>query len=252
MKKYNDIIGKVFDRLFVLEYLGYFIKEGTKSKRHYYKCQCTCDKHTILIVDRYKLLSEHTTSCGCKVIESVKKRNKKDNPSKYYIRETNESYIDELGIAHIKMSNTDNEMLCDVEFMDEILEYYWNEIRGYAKSSINNRKVYAHRIIMRVSDFEINKQIDHINGNTLDNRKQNLRIVTSRQNGLNSSIRKDNTSGITGVCWDKRRQKWLARVNENGREICLGYFDNFDDAVIARKNGEEKYYGEYSRDNSRK
>ena len=252
MEKYNDIVGKVFDRLLVLEYLGYFVKENTKSKRHYYKCQCSCDKNTILIVDRYKLLSGHSTSCGCKAIESVKKRNKEDNPSKYYIRQVNEHYIDDCGVGHIKMSNTNNEMLCDVECIEELLKYYWNERRGYARSSIGKKKVYAHRIVMNVNDYQINKQIDHINGDTLDNRKQNLRIVTSRQNGLNSSIRKDNTSGVTGVYWDKSVQKWLVRVYENGREIRLGYFDNFDDAVIARQKGEDKYYGEYSYNNSRK
>lgn len=251
MEKYNDIIGKNFDRLLVLEYLGYFVKEGTKSKRHYYKCQCICDRHTILIVDRYKLLSGHSTSCGCKAIESIKKRNKEDNPSKYYIKQVNENYVDDFGIGHIKMSNTNNEMLCDVEFMEELLKYYWNERRGYARSSEGKKKVYAHRIVMGVGDFEVNKQVDHINGNTLDNRKQNLRVVTSRQNGLNSSIRSDNTSGVTGVCWDKRSKKWLVRVYDNGKEICLGYFDDFDNAVTARKDGEEKYYGEYSYDNSR-
>ena len=208
-------------------------------------------QNTILIVDRYKLLSGHTTSCGCKIIESVKNRNKEDNPSKYYVRQINENYIDDFGIGHIKMSNTSNEMLCDAECLEELLKYYWNEKGGYARSSIGNKKIYAHRIVMRAGDFEVNNQVDHINGNTLYNRKQNLRIVTSRQNGLNSSIRKDNTSGVTGVSWDKRKQKWYVRVFENGKEICLGYFAKFDDAVIARKNGEEKFYGEYSYDNSR-
>lgn len=252
MSNYDDIVGKKFARLLVLKYLGHFIKDGTKSKRHYYECQCNCSKNTILIVDRYKLLSGHTTSCGCKAIKSVKKRNNEDNPSKYYIRQTNENYVDDFGVGHIKMSNTNNEMLCDAEFIEELLKYYWNEIRGYARSSIGKKKVYAHRVVMGVGDFEVNKQVDHINGNTLDNRKQNLRIVTSRQNGLNSSIRKDNTSGVTGVCWDKRKQKWLVRVHENGKDIYLGYFDKFDDAVVARKKGEEKYYGEYSYDNSRR
>jgi len=251
MSDYNDIIDKKFDRLLVLEYLGYFIKDGTKSKRHYYKCQCSCNNNTILVVDRYKLLSGHSTSCGCKIIESVKKRNKEDNPAKYYIRHINDSYIDDFGIGHIKMSNTKNEMLCDAEYLEKLLEYYWNETRGYARSSIGKKKIYAHRIVMGVGDYEMNKQIDHINGNTLDNRRQNLRIVTSRQNGLNSAIRKDNTSGVTGVSWDKKRQKWIARVFDNGKEISLGYFDKFENAVIARKNGEKKYYGEYSYDNSR-
>lgn len=251
MNKYNDIINKVFGRLMVLEYVGYFVKEGTKSKRHYYKCRCTCEKNTILMVDRYKLLSGHTTSCGCKAIESIKVRNKIDNPSKYIIRQFNEYYVDEFGIGHIKMSNTEREMLCDVECMDELLKYYWNEKSGYARSSDGKEKVYAHRLVMNAGIYDINKQVDHINGNTLDNRKENLRIVTSRQNGLNSSIRSDNTSGVTGICWDKNRNKWLVRVYENDTAIYLGYFDKFEDAIIARRKGEEKYYGEYSYINSR-
>lgn len=251
MNNYNDIIGNNFGRLSVLEYLGHFIKNGTKNKRHYYKCKCSCDKQSILLVDRYKLLSGHSTSCGCKAIESVKKRNKENNPSKYYIRKTNKYYVDDLNIAHIKMSNTNNEMLCDAECVEELLKYYWSEHRGYARSNINKKHIYAHRIIMKVGNFKTNEQIDHINGNTLDNRKSNLRIVTSRQNGLNSSIRKDNTSTVTGVSWIKKQKKWLARVYDNGKEIRLGYFDEFEDAVKARKIAENNYYGKYSYDNSR-
>lgn len=251
MNRYNDIVGKVFDRLLVLEYLGYFVKDGTKSKRHYYKCQCSCDKKTILVVDRYKLLSGHSTSCGCKLTESLKKRNKENNPSKYYIRQVNENYIDDSGVGHIKMSNTDNEMICDKENIEKLLKYYWNERKGYARSSIGMKKIYAHRIVMNVSDYEINKQIDHINGNTLDNRKQNLRVVTSQQNGMNSAIRKDNTSGITGVGWDKSKNMWYARIQYNNKQIFLGYFTKFEDAVTTRIKAENKYFGEYSYNNSR-
>ena len=149
------------------------------------------------------------------------------------------------------MSNTNNEMLCDAESMKELLKYYWNEKDGYARSYENGNKVHAHRLVVCEKTYDINRQVDHINGNTLDNRKCNLRIVTSRQNGLNSSIRKDNTSGVTGVCWDKRRQQWLVRMHENKKAIYLGYFDNFEDAVIARRKGEEQYYGEHSYYNSR-
>lgn len=252
MKNYNDIINQRFGRLIVLEYSGYFAKEGTKSKRHYYKCQCSCAKNTIVIVDRYKLLSGHTTSCGCKAIESIKTRNKEDNPSKYIIRQINQHYIDECGIGHIKMSNTENEMLCDEKCIAELLKYYWHEKRGYARSSDGKQHIYAHRIVMNAGVYDVNKQVDHINGNTLDNRKQNLRIVTSRQNGLNSSIRSDNTSGVAGVCWDKNREQWLVRMYENGIAIYLGYFNEFEDAVLARRKGEEEYYGEYSYNNSRR
>ena len=246
MSDYNDIVGKQFGRLVVLEYSGYFVKDGTKNKRHYYKCKCTCDKETILFVDRYKLLSEHTTSCGCKAIEHIKQVNKTDNPSKYYKRKINKNYIDDFGVCHIKMSNSNNDMLCDVDCMDELLKYYWYERDGYATTNFNYKKLLAHRIIMDVGDYDGDNQIDHINGNRLDNRKNNLRIVTSQQNSMNAAVRSDNTSGATGVFWYKTRSKWRVQIVINGKAIHLGYFNNFEDAVKARKDAEEKYFGEYS------
>ena len=68
---------------------------------------------------------------------------------------------------------------------------------------------------------------------------------------MNMRLRRNNTSGAKGVNFDKRLQKWRSRINVNKKTIELGYFNKFEDAVKVRKEAEEKYFGEFSYDNSR-
>lgn len=79
----------------------------------------------------------------------------------------------------------------------------------------------------------------------VDNRKSNLRITTPLNNSRNKCKTKANTSGVTGVCWNKRNQKWHAQIGVNLKTIHLGYFNDFNDAVKARKEAEEKYFKEF-------
>jgi len=90
--------------------------------------------------------------------------------------------------------------------------------------------------------------IDHINGNRLDNRKENLRFVTPSQNSSNVE-RKVGKSNVLGV-WEYKNN-WQAMIRVSGKRIYLGYFNNKENAVKARKEAEEKYFGEFSYDNSR-
>lgn len=87
-----------------------------------------------------------------------------------------------------------------------------------------------------------NKIIDHKNRDTLNNTISNLNIVTALENTQNHSIRKDNTSSVTGVVWNKKSSKWYAVINVNNKNVHLGSFDNFEDAVNSRKRAEHKYY----------
>jgi len=98
-----------------------------------------------------------------------------------------------------------------------------------------------HRLVMNCPE---DMDVDHIFHNTWDNRKEFLRIVTESQNQMNKTITINNTSGVPGVCMDKN--KWRARIRVNNKEIHLGYFINKEDAIKARKQGEEKYFGEYA------
>jgi len=84
-----------------------------------------------------------------------------------------------------------------------------------------------------------NMVIDHINGDKKDNRLQNLRLVKHSENSKNLSRSKVNLSGVVGV--HKRGSKWVAQIKNNYKQIFLGSFDNFEDAVTARKEAELKY-----------
>ena len=67
---------------------------------------------------------------------------------------------------------------------------------------------------------------------------------------MNRGLQSNNASGATGVYWHKQSSKWVAFIQNNRKHIHLGSFENFEDAVKARKDGEEKYFGEFSYDNS--
>ena len=85
------------------------------------------------------------------------------------------------------------------------------------------------------------KQIDHINGNPLDNRIKNMRVVSVRENGKNKKRPSTNTSGIIGVYWNKASSKWVAQIGVNRKTIFLGSYDNITDAANARQTAEKKY-----------
>lgn len=91
--------------------------------------------------------------------------------------------------------------------------------------------------------------VDHINGNTHDNRKENLRACTRQENSMNQGMRSDNTSGYKGVLWYHYNgvDKWQASIQVNKKKISLGYYEKLEEAIEARKNAEERYFGEYVR-----
>ena len=116
--------------------------------------------------------------------------------------------------------------------------------RGYLCIKVLNRLYRAHRLawLYHFGEWPTD-QIDHINRNRSDNRIENLREVTNKQNHQNKSKRSDNTSGHTGVYWHKQKSKWRARIKHNQKLIHLGLFATIEEAVAARKAGELRYWG---------
>ena len=109
-------------------------------------------------------------------------------------------------------------------------------------------------MIMNVNDkLWKDVQVDHIRGEMSknDNRKSNLRVCTPSQNCMNRRIRLDNTSGVTGVNWDKHKNKWVARIFFENKKL-KKCFDDFNSACIQRKEWEDKYFNNFSYDNSQK
>mgnify|MGYP003321531520 CR=1 FL=1 len=106
-----------------------------------------------------------------------------------------------------------------------------------------NKKYMEHRVIWALYYKEWPSKglvIDHINGDPFDNRIHNLRLVTIRENAMNTKLSSKNKSGVTGVSLHGGG-KWQSKITSNGKSYYLGLFSNFDDAVKARKQAETKY-----------
>lgn len=92
------------------------------------------------------------------------------------------------------------------------------------------------------------ENIDHINGDTLDNRLCNLRQCTQQQNnGNHHRLNRKNTSGHRGVTWRKDKGKWKAFINRENRQVHLGYFMSKDDAIDAYRRAAIEHFGEFAR-----
>lgn len=113
---------------------------------------------------------------------------------------------------------------------------------GYLVIGLNAKLLYAHRAAWAIMHGEWPpEQIDHINGDRLDNRATNLRSVSHAENCRNTTIKRFNRSGTAGVAFAKREGKWRARIMHDYKDIHLGYFDTWADAVDARGRAEEQY-----------
>ena len=106
----------------------------------------------------------------------------------------------------------------------------------YVMIKVDGTMLLAHRVISTMIDGEIRPDavVDHINGNGLDNRLANLRVVTPKLNSRNTALRSDSTSGVAGVYWSARSGKWHASVRVNGRRKSLGYHETLEQAAAAR------------------
>jgi len=98
-----------------------------------------------------------------------------------------------------------------------------------------------------LADVKDGGDVDHINHNTLDNRKSNLREITTSENTRNrKSKNTNNTSGYRNVCWDKQRDKWMVQLHLEGKNKRLGYFDDVHEAGEYAEKMRKKYYGEFA------
>ena len=125
---------------------------------------------------------------------------------------------------------------------------------GYLRVQWKGKSYLVHRIIYEMAYGSIpdSYDIDHVNGIKTDNLVDNLRLATSSQNMWNSCKPKTNTSGLKGVHWHKRDQKWQAEIQIFGKKKHLGYFSTKEDAYAARLEAEKIYHGEFVPSEDRK
>lgn len=104
--------------------------------------------------------------------------------------------------------------------------------------------ILMHRMIM--GDIPKDRVVDHINGNSLDNRRCNLRLATRRQNAHNVSPHQKRKSPIKGATWSNQRQGWLARITVEGNLLYMGVFKNDVECGILYDNAARFFFGEFA------
>jgi hypothetical protein len=223
MGKFIDLTGQHFGRWTVIR------NSGDKSKSGDILWECRCDCGNNKLVGGAFLRGGKSKSCGCLNRDLSCQRSKRHN--EYNL----------LGDYGVGVTSQGKQFKFDLDDFDRIKEYCWTYGKnGYLFTYKHGKALFLHRLIMQVSLFGV--YVDHINHDTLDNRKINLRMCTNAQNSFNKNVK--------GYCWDKNRNKWKVAIKAYGKRIMIGRFDTEEEAVKARKEAEKKYFGEFSFDSS--
>lgn len=113
---------------------------------------------------------------------------------------------------------------------------------GYLKFVICGKRINAHRLAWALSyGVWPSGQIDHVDGDRTNNRLSNLRVVSPQGNSRNKKVYKSSRSGITGVAWHSKSNRWHARIGIEGKVLHLGVFPTIELAIVARQNAERTY-----------
>jgi hypothetical protein len=120
--------------------------------------------------------------------------------------------------------------------------------KGYGRVCFDGKQYRAHRVVWALFYGQMpDQQIDHINGNRLDNRIENLRLASNAENSRNCKLSKNNTSGVTGVSYHAKAKKWFAQIMLNRKNNNLGLFNTKEEAIAARKKAEMQYFGQFAK-----
>ena len=247
MGKFIDMTGWVMSehgvpdsRLVVIERVEDYINPNTQKHTPQWKCECLCGNPSYVISTGQHLRNGHTNSCGCIKIEKATDMGKNNN-------KTNPVNIKEKYCVGLTL-NTGAEFYFDMEDKNLLINNYcWYEHihkNGYRilESWDKTEKRYVSMWYV-LTGYEL---CDHIDRNTLNNRRNNLRPATQSENAKNHTKRKNNTSGFTGVYWDKNNNNWMVSIHIDKQIHWLGRYTNKNDAIIARLKAEAKYYGEFA------
>lgn len=236
MPKLIDLTGNRYGRLTVIERTDNRVFPSGISHT-VWKCRCDCGIFTSASTN--DLRTGHKQSCGCRKYEYSHSKGRPWN------RKHN-SYT--VFPDYVQGHSDTGDFIFDIADYDRVKSHYWRpSTKGYIITEIDNHQVSLHRYLLNPLP---EMQIDHINHDKSDNRRNNLRVVSQNENQWNMGPTAQNTSGVKGVAWNKRNKKWVAFIYHRGNRYHLGTFDNKEDAISARHAAEEKYYGEYSYANS--
>jgi hypothetical protein len=113
--------------------------------------------------------------------------------------------------------------------------------------TIDKKHYKTHRIIFLMFNGYMPKEVDHIDGNSLNNKIENLREANRSENVCNIGIKKNNTSGHKGVHWDKARNKWMVTVQKNNKIVFNKRFEDLELAVLVAEEARNKFHNSFVR-----
>lgn len=144
--------------------------------------------------------------------------------------------------------------LVDDEDFDRLNGFRWSVTWNKHTKSFNatrssprvNGKRHTIRMHREILNAKLGEEVDHINHDTVDNRRENLRLCSTGQNCVNRRRRVDNTSGFKGVSWDNGHGKWRSRLMVNRKPHYLGRFATALEAAIAYDRAARDEFGEFA------
>ena len=143
----------------------------------------------------------------------------------------------------------------DLEDFEKVRKYKWTTFQyrhsayaGRSTPKIKGKKdtMFMHRLIL---DAHKGREVDHINGDGLDNRRCNIRLCSKSQNQANRKKQLGLSSQYKGVSWHKKDRKWMSSIKLNGKSIYLGEFNREIDAAYIYDDAARKYFGEFANTN---
>ena len=245
VKVREDLTNRIFGKLRVIKQVEDYISPNGEHKSKWL-CECDCLEHNRIEVIGSNLTKGTTNSCGCLHKEQAIINGKKACKHNEY--EIFDDYV------KFKFTNVDDYFYVSLSDFEIVSKYCWHRacVKNYyyvaTNQAINDNDENKYKAL-RLTALIGCKYYDHINGDTRDCRRENLRPANASENAQNRGLRSDNTSGYTGVSWHKKLQKWQASIMVYGKRIYLGVFSNKSDAIETRLKAEKKYFGEFSRNN---
>lgn len=224
--KYENIVGNKYGKLTVVSF-----SHMAPGYNAMWNCRCECGGSCVVAAKNLK--SGKQESCGCS-------RSNKRKSTEIIRRD---GYC-------IGITNSGTEFMFDEDDIDIVSCRTWYlGLNGYVSSKTTKESVALHRLVLGLSDGAEDERgkilVDHINGNTLDNRKQNLRTCSYKENAMNKNAASSNT-GVVGVSYIQSEDVYIASLYKDGEAKLYSRHKNIDDAIYARVEAERRYFGEFA------
>jgi hypothetical protein len=135
----------------------------------------------------------------------------------------------------------------------DLAEFNWSTSGNatYAERNNQGKVEKLHRVIVErmIAPLKLRsgEQVDHINMNTLDNRRKNLRVVSHSQNNMNRRRQSNDTTGYKGVSWDRTKKRFMVQIRKDKKKYHLGYFNTVEEAYAAYCEKAKELHGEFVR-----